>query len=57
MSRQTSTTHQPAPRRVAKREPMPALVREALSSRTPSPEALAARDEWLKAQRAKVGPW
>lgn len=46
------------PTRRTRREPVPALVREAMSSRTPSPEAKAALAAWMQQQRMKrVGPW
>lgn len=55
---QINLDHQPAPRRPAQARTLPELVREALTSRSPSPEALAARDAYFAALRTKkVGPW
>lgn len=56
---QISTDHQPAPRQPAQANELPALVREALTNRKPSPEAVAARDAWIEAQRLgkKIGKW
>lgn len=46
------------PTRRTRRELVPALVVEAMSSRTPSPEAKAAMAAWMAVQRMKrVGPW